>query len=263
MVNYMDMKLFSFCCLMGAGALMASCSSDNDAQPSGEGTISLNVTAETGFQSRALSEADYQNLNNYTVQLIKESQVLNTWNYADLPSAVKVDAGSYQVKAFYGEDQPASRESMYVEGVTDVTVNPSSGENATPQTVSVTCKPVCAKVNVKFADSMSEYFSDYYVTFKTAALGDGTFVWSKTDTDPVYLKVSQNESVSVSISTTRTSGGSPSVVNKTYVMSPQTGLTINVSPTAPDAEGDIQISVEIDTTTVDHEQNIEVPNDWI
>lgn len=259
----MDMKFFSFCCLMGAGALMASCSSENDAQPSGEGTISLNVTAETGFQSRALDESDYQNLNNYTVQLIKKSAVLNTWNYADLPSSIKVDAGDYQVKAFYGEDQAVSRESMYVEGVTDVTVTPSTGEEAATQTVSVTCKPVCAKVSVKFADSMSEYFSDYYVTFKTTALGDETFVWSKTDTDPAYLKVEENESVSVTISTTKISDSSQSTTDKTYTMSPQTGLTINVSPKAPDAEGNISISVEIDTSTVDHEQDIEVPNDWI
>lgn len=259
----MDMKFFSFCCLMGAGALMASCSSENDAQPSGEGTISLNVTAETGFQSRALVEADYQNLNNYTVQLIKGGDAVNTWNYAELPSAMKVEAGDYQVKAFYGEDKPASTETMYVEGVTNVTVSPAAEADAAPQTISVTCKPVCAKVIVKFADNMGEYFSDYSVSFKTVALGDATFVWNKTATDPVYLKVNQNESVSVTISAVRSSAGSPTTVAKTYVMSPQDGMTINVAPVVPSEEGNITISVEIDTTTNDIEQDIEVPGDWV
>ena len=56
----MNVKSFCFCCLLGIGALTASCSSENEVQSSGEGAISFDVTAETGFQSRALSEADYQ-----------------------------------------------------------------------------------------------------------------------------------------------------------------------------------------------------------
>lgn len=259
----MNVKSFCFCCLLGIGALTASCSSENEVQSSGEGAISFDVTAETGFQSRALSEADYQNLDNYTVQLLKSGEVQDEWNYTELPSALKVEAGDYQVKAFYGEDTPASTETMYVEGMTDVTVNPVSGEEAAPQTVSVTCKPVCAKVKVVFTGSMDEYFSDYSAVFKTEALGSGSFTWGKKDTAPVYLKVGQNESVEMTFQVTKAEDGTTSRVSKTYVMSPQTGMTITVGPNAPESEGNLGITIEIDSTTNDKEIDIEVPTEWI
>ena len=168
MKNMVNMRMWWGGCLLCAGAFVASCSSDEDVLASGEGTIAFDVQADTGFRSRALDEADYKELDNYTVQLLGNSGVEQEWSYAELPSKVTVPAGTYQVKAFYGEDVPASTETMYVEGLSgDVTVD---GTEAEATSVKVVCRPVCAKVTVKFADTMSQYFSDWSVTFKTVAL---------------------------------------------------------------------------------------------
>lgn len=252
-------------CLYGMSALMTACSSNNDATSSlGKGNISFNVTTETDFQTKALNEADYRNLHNYTVELRQGSDLKSSWKYDELPESIEIEAGTYQVKAYYGEDLAASRNSMYVEGTGNVTVNADQEE---AQTVTVTCKPVCAKVTVKFSDEMDTYFSDYSVVFKTTALSSSTFVWNKNETDPVYLKVSQNESVSVDIRTTLKSNEKQSTVSKTYTMSPQTGLTINIAPVVTgdgdDSEGSLGIEIEIDRGTNDIEQDIEVPTDWI
>ena len=102
--------------LLCAGAFIVSCSSDEELTPSGEGTISLDIRTETGFLSRAVNEADYMNVNNYTVQLLSGEEVQNEWKYTDLPESMQVNAGTYQVKAYYGEDVAASTETMYVEG---------------------------------------------------------------------------------------------------------------------------------------------------
>ncbi len=253
------MKMWWGGCLLCAGAFIASCSSDEDVQASGEGTIAFDVQADTGFRSRALDEADYKDLDNYTVQLLSNSAVEQEWGYAELPSKVTVPAGTYQVKAFCGEDVPASTETMYVEGLSgEVTVN---GTESEATSVKVVCRPVCAKVAVKFADTMSQYFTDWSVTFKTVALGSGSFVWSKDAVAPVYLKVGQNEKVQAVISYTR--DGKPAEIAKEYVMSPADGMTINVTPKVEQSEGNLNVTITIDTTTNDIEQDIEVPSDWV
>lgn len=252
-----NMKMLLGGALLCAGAFIVSCSSDEELTPSGEGTVSLDIRTETGFLSRALNEADYQNLDNYTVQLLSGGELQNEWKYTELPESLKVDAGTYQVKAFYGEDVAASTETMYVEGVSEeVTL----ADNET-KAVSVTCKPICAKVSVDFSEKMDTYFTDYSVTFTTAALGEESFVWKKDNTDPVYLKVGQEETVVALISYTDKSGKSDSVEKK-YLMSPQTGMTIHINPVVQQVEGSLNVTIDIDTTTNDHEIDVEVPSDW-
>ena len=246
--------------LLCAGAFIVSCSSDEELTPSGEGTISLDIRTETGFLSRAVNEADYMNVNNYTVQLLSGEEVVAEFGKGEtIPTSYKVAAGTYQVKAFCGEDVPASTETMYVEGLSgEVTVN---GTESEATSVKVVCRPVCAKVAVKFADTMSQYFTDWSVTFKTVALGSGSFVWSKDAVAPVYLKVGQNEKVQAVISYTR--DGKPAEIAKEYVMSPADGMTINVTPKVEQSEGNLNVTITIDTTTNDIEQDIEVPSDWV
>lgn len=257
MSNMVNMKMFLGGAMLCACACITSCSSDEGDIPSGEGTISLDVRTETGFLSRAVNEADYQNLDNYTVQLLNGGKVMEeySWKYTDIPSELKVDAGTYQVKAFYGNDVPASTESMYVEGVSEE-VTLADGD---AKTISVTCKPVCAKVTVTFDESMKESFTDYSVTFKTVALADGSWSWTKDNADPVYLKVGQEEEVSATINYTE--NGNAKSVEKKYIMSPQRSMNIKVS--AVQSTGSAGISISVDESTVDHEQDIEVPGDWI
>lgn len=252
-----------FCAMLAMGALTVSCSSEDEAvqgATEGEGLISFDVKTETGFQSRAVDEADYQNLNNYTVQLLKDGEVQNEWKKSLLPVTTKVDAGTYYLKAFYGEDKAASTTSMYVEGVGEEVVVEANQEE--PAKLSVVCKPVCAKVKVEFdAEAMEEYFSDYYVEFGTAALGSEKFKWGKDASDPVYLKVNANESVKYTITAKyKETSIDDAVVNGTYTLSPSDGLTLKI---APEGDGGLGFKITINTDTNDHEQDIEVPSDWV
>ena len=252
-----------FCAMLAMGALTVSCSSEDEAvqgATEGEGLISFDVTTETGFQSRAVNEADYANINNYTVQLLKDGEVQNEWKKSLLPVTTKVDAGTYYLKAFYGEDKAASTTSMYVEGVGEEVVVEANQEE--PAKLSVVCKPVCAKVKVEFdAEAMEEYFSDYYVEFGTAALGSEKFKWGKDASDPVYLKVNANESVKYTITAKyKETSIDDAVVNGTYTLSPSDGLTLKI---APEGDGGLGFKITINTDTNDHEQDIEVPSDWV
>lgn len=267
MTNMRKMKKYvvMLCAMLAMGAFTASCSSDEEAVQgvAGEGLIAFDVKAETGFQSRAaLSEADYKDLDNYTVQLLDgEGATVEEWNYAELPESYTVLAGTYQVKAFYGDATVvASTEKMYVEGISDKKV--ITGKEQAPTTFSVACKPTCAKVIVKFDETMADYFTSYQAEFETAAMGETTFTWKMDDTAPVYLKVNENEQVPVNFHCIRKSDGTSVDLLKTYTLSPNKGLTITVKPQLS-GEGGINISITVDETTNDIEQDIDVPGDWV
>lgn len=251
--------------LLLAAMLFTSCSSD-EVQPSGESLIALSVQADAGFQSRALNEASYENLDNYTVQLLKDGEVNQEWSYAKLPQTLKVDAGSYQLKAFYGEDTPVSVTAMYVEGVSEPLE--VTGTEKDPLTLSTVCKPVCAKVTVNFSEDMDTYFSDYSVVIKTSAMSaDETFVWKKTDTDPVYLKVNDKEQVTMNITLVKipdetSKAGETTIVDKVYELSPKQAMTLKVAPVVTQEEGKLGIKIEIDESTNDHEMDVTVPGEW-
>lgn len=255
-----------FCALLAMGASVASCSSDEEVvqgAAEGKGLIAFDVKAETGFQSRAaLNEADYKNLGNYTVQLLDgEGTLVEEWKYAELPEKFSVPANTYQVKAFYGDATVvASTEKMYVEGISDKKV--ITGKEQAPTTFSVACKPTCAKVIVKFDETMADYFTSYQAEFETAAMGETTFTWKMDDTAPVYLKVNENEQVPVNFHCIRKSDGTSVDLLKTYTLSPNKGLTITVKPQLS-GEGGINISITVDETTNDIEQDIDVPGDWV
>ena len=233
--------------------LIVSCAKEDVSVENGQGSVSLDMSVETKFQTKAVDVADYANLDNYTIQILKEGREVLSYNYASVPESIDLSNGNYVLKAFYGEDKPASTTTMYVEGQTVFNVNSDQ------QPIAVSCKPVCGRIKVEFDEAMASYFSDYSVTLGTEALGETFFSWRKEATDPVYLKVKESESVSATINLVKTNGTTSSVP-KTYTLSPLQSLTIKVKPVAQ--TGNIGISIEIDDETNDIPVDIEIPADW-
>lgn len=229
----------------------------------GYGTVSLSISTDTQFKSRAVDESLYMNLENYTVQILKDGQVVSgmEWKYGDIPQElIKLSNGDYELNAFYGEDKAASTTGMYVEGIKTFNVNSDQSQ------VEVTCQPVCARVKVEFDAKMAEYYQDYLVAFHTLALVnenddlDASFVWTKSNMDPVYLKVNQKESVKAVI-TLVDKKSKTTTVDKSYELSPNEALKMKIVPTV--SQGNLGISIEIDETTNDIPVDIEIPSEWV
>lgn len=241
-------------------SLMASCSSTEDSPMNndGYGTVSLRVSADTQFKSRAVDESAYSNSDNYTVQILKDGKVVSDmeWKYADIPEElIELTAGSYQLKAFYGEDKPASTTSMYVEGIKGFDVD----ENKTT-TAEVSCTPVCARVTI-VGDGMDEYFSDWKAAISTKALEETTFTYQKGG-DPVYLRVDNKESVQVTFAFTSKESKKVATLKKEYTMSPNEALKITVKPASPE-NGSLGITIVVDGSTTDKPVDIEIPSEWV
>ena len=246
-------------------SLMASCSSTEDSPMNndGYGTVSLRVSADTQFKSRVVDESAYKNLENYTVQILKDGKVIDgmEWKYGEIPQElIELSNGDYELNAFYGEDKAASTTGMYVKGTKIFNVNSNQSQ------VEVSCQPVCARVKVEFDAKMAEYYQDYLVAFHTLALVnenddlDASFVWTKSNMDPVYLKVNQKESVKAVI-TLVDKKSKTTTVDKSYELSPNEALKMKIVPTV--SQGNLGISIEIDETTNDIPVDIEIPSEWV
>lgn len=173
---------------------------------------------------------------------------------------IELTNGGYELKAFYGEEYnvPSTRDGLYMEGIKTFNVN---GDQ---QSLTVECKPVQAKIQVNFDAKMKDYFSDYYVTFQTQALGSNKALWGKEDTYPLYLKVNANgEGVVATFTLNKKTGGQATVDPKTYTLKPLDFQTINIAPVVESNTGNIGISITINKDTNDENVNIEIPTEWL
>jgi len=263
--------LLAMYAVVGLG-IFSSCSSESDPViESGEGGITLALTAETGFQStKAVNEADYTNVDGYTVQIYKDgvSSPIVSCLYKNLTSEsiynadksqYLLEVGKYTLKAFKGDENnneiDASDKYMYVYGENSFTIEKS----VIP--VEVTCKPTCGRVTVVFDPSMDVYFSNYAINFSTKALASNSKVMirNKQQSDPCYLKVEENEQITAEYKLTKTNGQNADF-SKKYTLSPNKALQINVKAVVK--QGNVGITIDIDDRTNDIPIDIEIPSWW-
>lgn len=250
--------------------IVSSCSSEEEKlSDGGKGTIRMNLSAAIDFfaATRAVNLDDFQNKNNYTLQIWKDGTTeapLYEFSYAEVPSSLEVENGLYRLKAFCGTDFPlSSRSNIYVEGQQMFMVQ---GDN---QSITVDCAPTCAKAVVSFDPAMATYFSDYYVVFETELLKEdgSTAVWAKDDTNPWFLKVKETgENVKATIHFMRKEeygGVASSQIEKKCLLAPNKAWTLKVIPTYDSNTGKFTFVIEVDESTNDHEIEIIVPSEWI
>ena len=225
-------------------SLMASCSSTEDSPMNndGYGTVSLNILTDTQFKSRAVDESYYQNLENYTVTIVESGKgtPIQQWKYGEIPEFTELPSGTYVLSAVCGD---------------------STKTHYTDDLCVFACKPNSARVNIVFDEKMDEYFSAYKVNIKTAALNGAIYSWEKTTAGPVYFRVKQNETVTMTIELTPKEGiGADTSIKKTYTLSPADAMKMTLTPVI--GSGNLSITIEIDDTVIEHPVDIEVPSEW-
>ena len=264
--------------VLGTGLLLVSCTSTDEElnQPSetGQGQLTLKLSSGTTFAAnatRAVSEANYKNVDNYTVIVTDKDGVekLNCKGYevaSKMPLTMSI--GSYTVKAFYGTESPASRDDFYVLGVEEGSIKANQAEGVT-----VTCTPTCGRVKVSFDKEMATYLDDYEVSFTgTEALGTNTISWLKDDTEPWYVQLNEGgETLTFTVTTTTKDAylnsnnkQKVSTKNGSFTLSRNKAYKLNIKPNyTPTATGNIEIDITIDETTNDKPVDIEVPIEWL
>jgi len=267
-----------FCMGLSAIALFTSCN-EREFEPKlsegskEQGTLVLNLDASTDFdQTRALSESDYRNTQNYNVKVVNSStnSVILECKASELSANLpkSVDAGTYRVEASYGTELDASRSTFRMYGEAYATVKVKEEKR-----INVNCTPTCGKVSVAFDSQMSTYYSDYSITFGgTQKLGSKTFAWSKTDSEPWYIALNENgERVSYTINLTTKDDYLPEgqtsntgTVTGSFMLARNRAYKLSIKPNyVPGEDGSMTLSITIDERTNDKVFTWEVPVAWL
>ncbi len=272
-----------FMCLSVAWVgLFSSCSFDNQFEDEAveqstnrKGKVTLDLASSVDFvtSTRAVDESSYQNINNYTVNIV-DSRGQNKFSgtYATLQSRLplELDLGSYSIEAFYGTEYAASRDGFKVEGSNTFTISA-----ANTVTTTVNCTPTAGKVLVAFDPSMATYYDTYSVDFSgTSALGGSVAHWGKDDTAPYYLALSEaGETVTYTIYLTAKAEyatlqegnkNTEATATGSFTLQRNTAKKLTIKPNyTPTTEGGLAITITIDDSTNDKTIDIEVPVSWI
>lgn len=261
-------------CLLGCCLMLSACSSSEEDLPgeAGKGAVRLSLSAGMGFdaKTKAVNEGNYlttRPIDNYKVRILdkKDGSVVPgcDWKYSELPTGlIELPRGNYTIEAFDGEEfniDASTRDGIYMYGETPLDIDKGQVEQKT-----VACRPACGKLVVTFGQDMEKYFSAYEVRFKTKAIGEGTTIWQKTDTDPLYVKLDKaGEKVTATFHITTKGGKTVDIAPLTRDMKWGTMWTINVNPKVNATTGNVGITIEFDDSTNNKPIDIEIPSDWL
>lgn len=272
------MKTKTFLLILALTAMGLGSCAKQESGPEGAKTGKLTMELVSGVKfetgTRSVDETSYNTLDNYSVKITNaKGDEKFSGNYSSLLQRLpmELELGSYTIDAWYGTEEPVSRNTFYVTGESTFTIKPDKTVQA-----SVTCLPTCGKVSVSFDSAMSTYYSAYSVEFAGAkALGSSTFSWAQADSSPYYVKLEKSgETLSYSIQlkakdeyATKLADGSKQTdaqVNGTFTLARNKAYKLNIKPNyTPMTEGGLSIVISIDDSTNDHPVNIEVPVSWI
>lgn len=256
-------KRFILCLTFFSSLFFVACeSSEGNDSSMGKGKMMIDLNSDVSYASkgskaRAMDLTPYKDVTKYTVELKDASgNILQSKLYSEMELTQEVTPGTYTVRAYYGENVNIGYDKLYMEG--SQTFSVVKGDN---KTVSFACIPANVKVNLKFSDDFSTYYSDCTVGLKTQYLTEA-FHMSKTDVDKdLFLKANIGETLTLTFDLKDKSGVSVSPANfgtQTVTIKPRDFLTITVKPKLVDIEGG-QISGI--TVTIDNgvqEENIDV-----
>ena len=261
----MKMKLGAVLLL---GTMLSACNQVVDFQSKAEeeyGMLSLALKTKADFaNTRAVMESAYENVEDYTVVVIDNYGVERMNCKASEVAPLTLNVGDYTVKAFYGVEEAASRDTFYVYGETKGYILPDEEE-----VVEVECTPTCGRIRVEFGEKMDTFFCDYKVTFTgTKALRSEAISWLKEDTEPWYVKLEEGgETISFTITTetkeeyVNANQQKKATSTGTFQLERNKGYKLKISPSYT-ATGKVGITITVDESTNDKPVDVEVPIEW-
>lgn len=217
-----------------------------------EGEIEFCLDAAYSTVTKGDSEDLNLDVNEFTVEIFNSANVkIKKWDkFSDVSGQkVKLNTGTYKVKAFYGDSTATGFDAVYFAGSSSFQV-----EGQTTKTISVTCKQANVKMKINWGDQLVADYSDYTVKAYRPGYADSlTFI--KTETKCGYIPAGD---IRLRIYLTGKDGSiraySPAAI--TCAANDFITLTIN---TKPEATNEVSVTFSIDSATDDKTVTITIP----
>ena len=251
-------------CVWASVAGFFSCDSDRLNGGGSTGMLSLNLAADTtNIKGGAISTkagnilADFEDVDNYTVQVFQESDTLKSALYKDFPEQLEIKEGSYTLRASKGGNLPAAFDNPYFEGSTDFVIKKDMKTS-----LEVTCRMANARIYTEYTEDFLKAYSDYSVSLKTSYM-DGAFTIAKGETRGAYLQVAKEGTpLSIAISLMRKNWEEPkvySVTNPSITLNPKESVTLKFATDGKTGDG-LALSIELDDSMEDADLEFGIPD---
>lgn len=140
--------------LLAALVIPASCSKE-DPFPGGEtsdtGRLSLDRMMVSVANSKQTTDATRAvSVDDFTVDILKGSETIYSWRYADMPSVVELPVGEYTAKAHLGTPQTAAFEAPYYEGEESFSIR----KDEITEVKTIECRLGNVRVTILFDDAL-------------------------------------------------------------------------------------------------------------
>lgn len=162
---------------------------DDEDVPVETGFLYIDIKPQLEFEAdtRAVNQSIYENMDNYTVEIFKDTTLVGTYPASKLFNIqpLELPQGQYTVKAYCGTEHAASRDEIMLYGESTCVVSAGDKTHMT-----ITCKPTSTRITVEFKDSFKSFFYDYTISIEgLEALEGKTITWSENNAEPWYVKV--------------------------------------------------------------------------
>jgi hypothetical protein len=158
------------------------------------GTVSfqkLMVTVDGSEVQKVHTRAGVD-VQDFTVQIIKDGAVVNSYRYAEMPSVLELPVGEYTASAFLGDAEGVGFDAPYYKGSTTFTVR----ENDITEVNTIECKLSNVKVTIIYSDDLKAAMADDAKV--TVLVGENsTLDFGKNETRSGYFGYVENSNTMV------------------------------------------------------------------
>lgn len=236
--------------------LLYSCGKDKYIYDDNSGTIQKNE----GIVEFSLSKSDVVvtkanpelNVSNFTVEIFNSAGVkIKKWDkFSEISGQkVRLNIGTYKVKAYYGDPNAAGFDVVYFAGESAFTV-----EGQKNKSIAVTCKQANVQMKVNWGALMASTYTNY--TLKAVKSGStDTLMFTKTETRSGYLPAGK---ILLKLELLSSDGKTRVYYPDPITCEANDFMTLTINAKSPSTY-DVTFSFSIDAVTEDKVVNVTIP----
>jgi len=248
----------TFSILLISALICAACSKeklDMGQKTNEQGNLSFRLTPVGEFIQTSTSKAATKaaDVSEFTLAIknAEGTTVASYDRFADAPSVIALDKGSYTLEASSPGTKPAAFDQPIYAGSQAFTIEPSKLSS-----VEVNCKLSNMKVEVSYTDAFLAEITDFVVVVSISQEEDGFLTFTRETTQAGYFKVAP---LTIQVQGRRVLDGSE--INQTVHIDEVAAQDFHSIRLNAVETGNLQAGIEIDYTTNDKHVEIEIPGE--